>query len=126
VLAIGYLSLIPHTMEIRTPLPPGVEHFVGYAGTAGLLAIEYSTASLAIIFGPLSAYSAILELLQHFSPGRHPDLAGALWSSAGAFVGVAVVRLLWIRMGRRMNGGSSAELKTRPTDALVEGEKRAR
>ena len=41
VVAIAYLSLIPHTMEVRTVLPPGVEHAIAYAGCATLMTFAY-------------------------------------------------------------------------------------
>jgi len=32
-------------------------------------------------------FSGSMEILQNFSPGRHPGLDGLLWSSAGAVLG---------------------------------------
>src|SRR4051812_46824711 len=39
VLLTAYLSLVPKSIEMRTPAPPGVEHFVAYAGTAMLMVL---------------------------------------------------------------------------------------
>ena len=92
VVVIAYLSLIPHSMEVRTPLPPGIEHAVAYAGSAALLTLAYPTRTAWMIAAWLFAYSGVLELLQSLSPGRHPGLAGALWSGAGAALGAFLVQ----------------------------------
>src|SRR5215217_7804489 len=94
VFLIAYLSLVPQDLEIRTPAPPGVEHAFAYGVTAGLLALAYPIQPLWLIIGSLSAYSGMMELLQSFSPGRHPGLNGMLWSSAGAILGSLLVTLL--------------------------------
>src|SRR5918911_1474031 len=87
VALITYLSLIPSSAEVRTSLPPGVEHAVAYAGTASLMVLAYAAWPAWVIAGALSAYSGSMEVLQTFSPGRHPGIDGALWSSAGATIG---------------------------------------
>jgi VanZ family protein len=87
VAAIAYLSLVPHSMEIRTPLPGGVEHAIAYAGTAALLKLGYPQQALWLIASALFAYSGVLEVLQTFVHGRHSVVAGALWSGGGALVG---------------------------------------
>jgi VanZ family protein len=87
VALIAYLSLIPHRMEVRTLLPPGIEHAIAYAGTAGLMACAYPRRSIWLIVGALCVYSGALEILQTFSSGRHPGLDGVLWSSAGSIIG---------------------------------------
>jgi hypothetical protein len=98
VLLITYLSLIPQDMEMRTPAPPGLEHAIAYGGTAGLLVLAYPVQPVWLIIGSLSAYSGLMELLQSFSPGRHPGLEGMLWSSAGALLGSLLVALLRSRI----------------------------
>jgi hypothetical protein len=87
VAAIAYLSLVPHSMEIRTTLPGGVEHAIAYAGTAALLKLGYSRQPLWVIASALFAYSGVLEVLQTFVHGRHSEVVGALWSGGGALVG---------------------------------------
>ena len=98
VFLIAYLSLIPQDLEMRTPAPPGVEHAFAYGITAGLLVLAYPLQPVWLIIGALSAYSGLMELLQTFSPGRHPGLDGMLWSSAGAIFGGLLVALLRPRM----------------------------
>jgi len=94
VALIAYLSLIPHPMEVRTSLAPGVEHAVAYAGSAFLLVLAYPNRPAWMVAGALFAYSGAMELLQYFSPGRHPGFDGALWSGAGAALGAALARVL--------------------------------
>jgi VanZ family protein len=80
------------------PAPPGVEHAFAYGVTAGLLVLGYSVQPVWLIIGALSAYSGLMELLQTFSPGRHPGLDGMLWSSAGTIFGGLLVALLQSRV----------------------------
>ncbi len=94
VAAIAYLSLIPHTMEVRTGMPPGIEHLIAYAGSATLMAWAYPARSGWAIVGLFFAYSGALEVLQTLSSGRHGQFSGALWSGAGAAFGVVAARLL--------------------------------
>ncbi len=94
VFLIAYLSLIPEDLEMRTPAPPGLEHAFAYGVTASLLLLAYPVQPVWLIIGSLSAYSGLMELLQAFSPGRHPGLDGMLWSSAGAIFGGLLVPLL--------------------------------
>ena len=93
VIAIAYLSLAPHSMEVRTALPPGVEHLIAYAGAAGLMALAYPQRPGWVIAVLLFGFSGLMELLQNFSPGRHPGVAGALWSGTGAAIGASMVRV---------------------------------
>jgi hypothetical protein len=98
VFLITCLSLIPKDLELRTPAPPGVEHAFAYGFTAGLFVVAYPVKSGWLIFASLSAYSGLMELMQTFSPGRHPGLDGMVWSSAGAILGTLLATLLRSRM----------------------------
>ena len=98
VFLITYLSLVPEDLEMRTPAPPGIEHAFAYGVTAGLLLLAYPVQPLWLIVGSLSAYSSLMELLQVFSPGRHPGLDGMLWSSVGAIVCGVLAALFRSRM----------------------------
>jgi VanZ family protein len=94
VAAIAYLSLVPHSMEIRTPFPSGVEHAIAYAGTAALLKLGYSRQALGVIASALFAYSGVLEVLQTFVGGRHSEVIGALWSGGGALLGAFAAKAI--------------------------------
>lgn len=91
---IAYLSLVPAAMEIRTPAPAGIEHAVAYAGTTLLFAFAYPSISAWRLFWPLAMYSVAMEVLQNYSPGRHPGVDGVLWSSAGVLISAVVVASL--------------------------------
>jgi VanZ family protein len=98
--AIAYLSLVPRSMEVRTSdliglgrtpsikairgLFKAIEHVLAYSVTAALLIKAYPARPVWLIIAFLSTYSAVLEALQTFSPGRHPGIAGVIWSSLGA------------------------------------------
>jgi hypothetical protein len=99
VAAIAYLSLVPHTMEFRTPLSGGMEHAIAYAGSAALLKLGYPRQALWLIASALFAYSGILEVFQAFVPGRHSEVVGALWSGGGALVGACAAAAI-LSLGR--------------------------
>jgi VanZ family protein len=87
VALIGYLSLIPHEIEVRTGLPGVIEHVVAYAGTAGLFRLAHPSWAGWRVVVALSVYAACLEGLQSFVPGRSPGVEGALVSGVGAVLG---------------------------------------
>jgi VanZ family protein len=98
--AIAYLSLVPRSMEVRTfdffevgrtpyakairDVLKALEHALAYCATAALLLKAYPARPAWLIIAILSTYSALLETLQTFSPGRHPGITGVIWSSLGA------------------------------------------
>ena len=90
ILLIVILSLIPGAWQERTPLPAPLEHFIAYAGTAAILvfaARRPRALTCVVIVVALAAFSALMEELQHFSPGRDPEVIGFVGSSLGALAG---------------------------------------
>jgi len=97
---IAYLSLVPRSMEVRasdligrgrTPsikvirgVFKALEHVLAYGAATALLIKAYPSRPIWSIVALLSTYSAVLEALQVFSPGRHPGIGGVIWSSLGA------------------------------------------
>jgi hypothetical protein len=76
VILLAVLSLLPDQQMVRTGLPGRLEHFVAYAGSAAIAVAGYSATRGGVqIIGGFWVYAAILEYLQHFSPGRHPSTA---------------------------------------------------
>jgi hypothetical protein len=116
VAAIAYLSLIPSTMEVRTGFAPGVEHLIAYTGSAALMTFAYPACSGWVMVSLFFAYSGALEILQTLSPGRHAELAGALWSGAGAAFGAAAARVMQIVSSR---GPSSKRYKAATDEQRV-------
>jgi len=94
VILITILSLIPGRWQERTSLPGPVEHFIAYSGTGLILALVLPRRLLWPAAAFLAVYSGLMEILQNFSPGRDPAVGDFIVSSAGAFFGAGVGRLL--------------------------------
>jgi VanZ family protein len=90
VAGIAALSLVPGDQRPHSGFPGGAEHFAAYAGAGFLLAFAYVRRRdrLCGLLG-LAIAAGCFELLQHFSPGRHPSVSDALASSSGAAFGAA-------------------------------------
>ena len=102
ILLIVILSLIPGAWQERTPLPGPLEHFIAYAGTAAILVFAARRPRFLTYFAivvALAAFSGLMEELQHFSPGRDPQVIGFVASSLGALAGAVFGWL--VRSGAR-------------------------
>ena len=98
VILLAILSLLPDQQMVRTRLPGRVEHLVAYAGSAAIAVAGYGASRGGVqIIGGFWTYAAILEYLQHFSPGRHPAIGDFAASALGALCGGLVIVLLWRR-----------------------------
>ena len=92
VILLAILSLLPDQQMMRTGLPGRVEHFVAYAGSAAIAVAGYGASRGGVqIIGGFWVYAAILEYLQHFSPGRHPAIGDFAASALGALCGGLVI-----------------------------------
>ena len=103
VVLLAVLSLLPAEEMVRTSLGGHMEHATAYAGTALLIGLSYPAHRWKRIAAGLVAYAGVLELLQNFSPGRHPAILDWLSSSTGALIGLAFVHMadeVWRRKGR--------------------------
>jgi VanZ family protein len=99
VILLAILSLLPDQQMMRTGLPGRVEHFVAYAGSAAVAMAGYgATRGGMQIIGGFWVYAAILEYLQHFSPGRHPAVGDFAASALGALCGGLAIAFLWHRL----------------------------
>ena len=95
---LATLSLLPAQDMVRTGFPGELEHFAAYVGSAAIAMAGYGLTRGAIrVIGCLWLYAAILEYLQHFSPGRHPTVQDFAASALGALCGGIAVLLLWRR-----------------------------
>jgi VanZ family protein len=98
VILLAILSLLPNQQMVRTGLPGGFEHFIAYAGSAAIAVAGYGASRGGVqIIGGFWVYAAILEYLQHFSPGRHPAIGDFAASALGALCGGLVITVLWRR-----------------------------
>jgi VanZ family protein len=99
VVLLAVLSLLPAQDMARTGLPGWVEHFVAYVGSAAITMAGYGATRGAVqIIGAYWVYAAVLEYLQHFSPGRHPAIGDFAASAFGALCGGLAVALLRRRL----------------------------
>ena len=77
------------------------EHLVAYAGSAAIGMAGYGPSRGGVrVIGGFWVYAAVLEYLQHFSPGRHPSLVDFAASAFGALCGGLAVALLWRPSGQ--------------------------
>jgi VanZ family protein len=101
VILLALLSLLPAQDMMRTEIPGELEHFVAYAGSASIAVAGYGQRVAVRIVGFFWIYAALLEYLQHFSPGRHPSIAdfsaSALGASFGGLAAAPLVRCQWNR-----------------------------
>jgi VanZ like family len=97
--AIFALSLVRGEFRPHTPfLPSALEHVVAYGVAAFLLCLAYCHRIPSIwLVLLLTAYGALLELVQLSVPGRHGRLSDVMADLAGALIGAmlasAVTRL---------------------------------
>ena len=99
VILLAILSLLPDQQMVRTGLPGRVEHFVAYAGSAAIAVAGYgATRGGMQIIGGFWVYAAILEYLQHFSPGRHPAIGDFAASALEALCGGLAIAFLRRRL----------------------------
>ena len=95
VFLLAVLSLMPAQDMVRTGLPGELEHLVAYAGSAAIGMAGYGPSRGGVrVIGGFWVYAAILEYLQHFSPGRHPSLVDFAASALGALCGALAVAFL--------------------------------
>src|SRR6266404_5655744 len=82
---------------VRTGLRGELEHLVAYAGSAAIGMAGYGTSRGGVrVIGGFWVYAAVLEYLQHFSPGRHPSFLDFVASALGALCGgLAVALITW-------------------------------
>jgi VanZ family protein len=89
-----YLSLIPSSLEVRTGLPSQIEHVIAYAGAAFLATAAYPEYSRAVVWLSFLSLAGLLEVGQHFVPGRHPQLIDFVAGGSGAAIGVFAASML--------------------------------
>jgi VanZ family protein len=87
------LSLVPSAALPPTTIGDKAEHVIAYA-VLGLLGGASAERGVVRIILWLTAFGAVIELLQAFSPGRSPDVFDALADVAGACIGVASATIL--------------------------------
>jgi VanZ family protein len=89
---ITVLSLVPPQVRPLTGAPSNYEHLGIFLIVGALFAAGYQM-KIQLFFALAIAYSAAIEILQNFSPGRHARLSDFFIDSASACLGIAVVML---------------------------------
>jgi VanZ family protein len=99
VALILYLSLVPGTMRQQTGASSHLEHFMAYAITGAIFVpgARSSMSTLTAAVG-LCWLSGAVEIAQLWIPGRTGEVAGFIWSSAGAWLGLLLGHWLWRAM----------------------------
>jgi hypothetical protein len=72
-----------------------IEHIVGYAVCGSLFALGYTHWRASLIFVALAGLASGLEVVQIFVPDRTPKISDAIFSAAGAGLGIGAA--LWLR-----------------------------
>ncbi|MEP9355258.1 VanZ family protein [Xanthobacter sp. KR7-65] len=91
-LVIIVLSLLPGEERPHTGFSGNVEHFVAYAGTAGITALGFAGPAVSAIVLGFSAASGLFEIAQLFIPGRTSGLDNWFASTLGALAGALAAR----------------------------------
>lgn len=99
------LSLLPAREMVRTGAPNGYEHFAAYFLSGIVLSLGIGRRKQLAVAAGLSVIAAVMEVLQHLSPGRTPHLSDFLASSAGATSGVMIVSIITAVLMRRPSVG---------------------
>ena len=97
ILVIVVLSVIPLDPAKRTGAGGFAEHFIAYAVSAALLGLGLGPVrrrAVAVLAG-LTAMSVALEIAQIFTPGRTPEIKGAVSAALGAALALSLVA--WLR-----------------------------
>jgi VanZ family protein len=119
---LAFLSLLPAQDMVRTGLPGQVEHFAAYAGSVAIAMAGYGLRRGGIrTIGYFWLYAAVIEYLQHFSPGRHPALADFAASAVGALCGGVAVILFWRRRSAMAGWGNTAPTVLKPARDPLNG-----
>ena len=87
LLAIVVLSVVPPDFRPVTPAPHDVEHLVIFFLTGLAFGLGYASRSFLQVIG-LAAFSAGIELLQVYIPGRHARLSDCLVNAVSVALGV--------------------------------------
>ena len=90
------LSLVPGTMRPHTGASGHLEHVMAYAIT-GAIFIPGARGPISMLMAAVGLcwLSGALEIAQLWIPGRTGEIAGFVWSSAGAWFGLLIGHWIW-------------------------------
>jgi VanZ family protein len=94
-IVIAAASLSPQSPAIETGFGDKLDHLTAYSVLSLLVALGWSgRVAPGVIVGAAVGFGGLLELLQHFSPGRQADWADFAVNSLGAVTGLALAMLV--------------------------------
>jgi len=96
------LTVVPPEIRPVTVLPHMTEHSAIFLLTGILFALAYDL-RISFFFIAALVFSACLELLQSFVPGRHARLSDALVDAVSACIGIAIGRIMLRLLHHRKN-----------------------
>jgi VanZ family protein len=101
-------SLVPATqLESLSGVLPSNDklvHYASYAGLGGLSLLSFARRRGILCALSMIPLGVLLEVFQHFSPGRTPEFLDAVANTLGVFSGIAVVILLTAVFSPRTTG----------------------
>src|SRR4029450_5552411 len=106
VFLIVIVSLVPGTWRPHTGAGGSMEHLAAYTLVATAFGFGLANTRQAFVYGiGLTAVAGLLEELQHFSPGRTPNIEGCLASSSGVWLGFGMSAIVIMVLRRVQAGG---------------------
>jgi len=109
VLAITVLSVSPPDYRPVTPAPHDLEHFAIFLATGLAFGLGYQQGKLVQVLG-LIVFSAGIELIQLYIPGRHARLSDFVVNATSVTLGCLATLLLG-RMARWWSDDSRTHSK---------------
>ena len=92
---IAVASLSPQLPAIETGFGDKLDHLAAYLVLSLLVGLGWSERFVpSVIVGAAVGFGGLLELLQHFSPGRQANWADFMVNSLGALAGLALAMLV--------------------------------
>jgi VanZ family protein len=115
LIALAVLSWLPKPMmETRTGAPSQVEHWMAYAGAGVLLKCGWPLRRTRWMGVGLVALAAVLEVGQHWAPGRTPQMIDFASSAAGTFLGLAFTHVAMHRLREALGSGPGGRKRESP------------
>jgi VanZ family protein len=92
VISLAIASLVPGPYRPHAGLDGGLEHALAYAVASAILAFTYSSQWRRALIG-LGLFAGMLEVLQVFAHGRHPQFRDFVASCLGVIAGGLIAKM---------------------------------
>jgi VanZ family protein len=96
-------------------------HYGAYTGLAFLSILAYERWRGLALALSMILLGVVIELLQHFSPGRTPDIADVIANSTGVFTGITLGLCVIGALAR--SGQTENALRRSPSERTCAGSK---